>query len=1356
MSKISDIRLFCFNEPLTFLITLRIHSHCSIVFGLCFLSSALLWGRESKEKDVRILQNDATGVLIEFVPEYNAPSKFISNSHEFDRYDFKSSRNVEEPIPGSPDIRVRSILLRCMSANENSVEIVKADYEDIPNVVLLPVADVREGEISPVQSYDLDKASYGNAAFIPERIAQLANVAETRGTFLGELRISPLQFNAAAHLLRRYSRIIVRVSFGNAAGMVRSADGLVRGLALNDENIQQGETVISRFKKSSLVNSVLSTGQWFRFNINEDGMYKLTGADLMAAGIPQNTDPQTIKVYGNGGFETPASVTASYIDDLLENALYCNDGGTTGQLDPADYVIFYAKGTRGWSYNPSAKTFSHYKNHYTETNVYWLTYGGQPGKKMTQVPDDQSVPFRPNTVTGKLFREDEMVNLLSSGLEWVGQSFNVGDQITYVHPLFGLDVSQPINYRFRVGARSSSVSAFTISEHNSQLVSVGLARTQPGDYFVTQFVDAVINKSQVPNFSDAQNQLRFSFTSSSSSANGYIDWYEIFYQRRLQARNDVFAFHTLDTTGSAQYAIGGFSNGAVFVFDVTRFDSVQVIPNQRISTDTCLFQLPLTAGSVRELYAVGQAGFKSPGALSHITNQNLHGDPAEADYIIVTHSDFTSAAQRLRAFREQPASNLRSLVVDVNQIYNEFGGGLPEPAAIRNYLRYVYLNWSVPPKYVLLFGDGDYDYKRIIATGPNWIPPWETFESFLPLHTYASDDDYGTFDTGRRVAIGLGRLTAHSLQEANTIVDKIIEYESNPIPDPWKERVTFVADDGLAGSGEPNNFFLHTGQAETLSGDVPPLFEERKIFEYEYPTVFTPGGRRKPEVNLAIQNQINQGTLVLNYTGHGNPRLWAHEAVFVRETDFPLLHNKGKYFILVAATCNYSFFDAVNDQSGGELLASMPNAGAIGVFSATRVVFAGDNFDINTSIYKYLFATDSTGRILPVRLGDVIYRTKQDNFGGTADNDRKFFLLGDPALQVSFPKMFASIDTINQIPNNQAVQLQALGKASVKASVRDTASNLQSTFNGKALLVVYDSRRTVQLEDGTAHFSFVKPGGVLFRGEQTITNGSMDAQFVVPKDISYSNDFGRITLYFWNTSTDGAGYSTNIRIGGTDTTAATDVTGPQINLYLDKKSFRSGDVVSASPLLIASLRDDHGINTSSASVGHRIEAWLDSKAESIDLSDYYQSNIDSFQTGSVEYPLSGLSQGTHRLKMRAWDTYNNSSVSQTVFDVVTSVGLQLSNIYNYPNPFASSTIFTLQHNQLNIVDAEVKIYTVAGRLIQILERKNLSDSFIQIPWDGRDREGDALANGVYLYKVIVKTQDGRLTSEALGKLSIMK
>ena len=294
------------------------------------------------------------------------------------------------------------------------------------------------------------------------------------------------------------------------------------------------------------------------------------------------------------------------------------------------------------------------------------------------------------------------------------------------------------------------------------------------------------------------------------------------------------------------------------------------------------------------------------------------------------------------------------------------------------------------------------------------------------------------------------------------------------------------------------------------------------------------------------------------------------------------------------------------------------------------------------------------------------------------------------------------------------------------------------------------------MEDGTAHFSFVKPGGVLFRGEQTITNGSMDAQFVVPKDISYSNDFGRITLYFWNTSTDGAGYSTNIRIGGTDTTAATDVTGPQINLYLDKKSFRSGDVVSASPLLIASLRDDHGINTSSASVGHRIEAWLDSKAESIDLSDYYQSNIDSFQTGSVEYPLSGLSQGTHRLKMRAWDTYNNSSVSQTVFDVVTSVGLQLSNIYNYPNPFASSTIFTLQHNQLNIVDAEIKIYTVAGRLIQILERKNLSDSFIQIPWDGHDREGDALANGVYLYKVIVKTQDGRLTSEALGKLSIMK
>jgi len=159
--------------------------------------------------------------------------------------------------------------------------------------------------------------------------------------------------------------------------------------------------------------------------------------------------------------------------------------------------------------------------------------------------------------------------------------------------------------------------------------------------------------------------------------------------------------------------------------------------------------------------------------------------------------------------------------------------------------------------------------------------------------------------------------------------------------------------------------------------------------------------------------------------------------VFVRESDFAELHNAGKYFFLVAATCNYSHFDQLTDQSGSEILAGMPQSGAIGVFSATRPVFSFDNFVLNETLYRNLLETDSLGRVAPQRIGDVVYRTKQVR---TSDNDRKYFLLGDPTLQLAYPKFYATVDSINHVSSRQVTQLSALQRADVRATVRDTAT----------------------------------------------------------------------------------------------------------------------------------------------------------------------------------------------------------------------------------------------------------------------------------------------------------------------------
>ncbi|MBI4548842.1 MAG: type IX secretion system sortase PorU [Ignavibacteriae bacterium] len=1333
-----------------------------------------VFGSEEQPVDVKVRLSTAQELILEYYPVYQNPQQVISQGNEFTRYYFEGGRQEENQPQGSPEIFLRSLLLNFPGTSNNSVEVTTVDYEDIPNIMLVPVPMLRGGELGPVLEYSPDATHYGHAGFLPQNIAALANIGEARGVFLGELRLYPLQYDPALRTLRKYTRIVVRVRFGERETPTVQPDRSIVGLSLNKEAFEVSQIPVAVSKQKALRNSVLSSGPWFRLTVSEDGIYKLTGQTLLNAGIPSSTDPHTIQIYGNGGFETPSDVNAPYIDDLLANAVYVHDEGNARQLDASDYIIFYGKGTRGWKYNPSNKTFSHYINHFTETNVYWLTYGTAPSKMMAEVSSlSDNVFFQPSTVQGKLFREDDKVNILSSGQEWLGQVFNVGDQITYVHPLPGLDVTQPIRYKFHVGARSRGFSTFDIYEHSQRLLTTpSIPGVNVGDYTL-QFAETSpreLQISQIPTFNDGQSHLRFAFNSTNSTGNGYIDWYEIFYRQHLVAQSDVFSFHSDDTTAIVEYNVTGFTGGGVLVFDVTRFDSVFRIVNVRLSADSCSFKVALNAGSVREFYVVGPNGFKTPGVLTRVTNQNLHGDITEVQYVIITHPDFMDAARRLKNFREQPGDQfLSTIVVDVNQIYNEFGGGLQSPMAVRNYLRYIYTNWSSPPKYVLLFGDGDYDYKRITATGTNWMPPWETPNSFYPLSSYATDDDFVNLTNDLRIDIAVGRLTARSPQEANTMVDKIIEYESSPVQDPWKLRSTFVADDGLQGLNPngtiANDGFIHICQVEGspecgyyagrgISQLVPTMFEKRKIYLYEYPTVYAAAGRRKPDVNIAIRNQINQGTLILNFTGHGNPRVWAHENVFVREADFPLLTNKGKYFFLVAATCNYSHFDILSEQSGSEMLVAMQDAGAIAVVSATRAVYADPNHVLNLTLYRHLFQTDTQGKLLTPRLGDAWYSTKQSL---TSDNDRKFFLLGDPALRIGFPKLYATIDSINRVSTSQVVQLQALSRASVSATVRDSQSNQGGGYSGNAELVVYDADRTIQINDPLSGiFTYKTRGEILFRGQHTIQDGLMNANFVIPKDISYNNDFGRMTLYFSNSTIDGAGYSTSFRVGGTDTTAAPDAKGPEIQLYLDRRDFRSGDVVSESPLLIAELFDTSGINTSGASVGHRLEAWTDDSPQGINLNDYYKSKLDTYQEGTVEYPLGTLSPGTHKLRMRAWDTFNNSSTEETVFDVVTSIGLRLSNVYNYPNPFTSLTVFTFEHNQVLVIDTEVKIYTVAGRLIHALKMPNVTTPFVQIPWDGRDRDGDLVANGIYLYKVIAKTQDGRFSSEALGKLSVLR
>ncbi len=615
----------------------------------------------------------------------------------------------------------------------------------------------------------------------------------------------------------------------------------------------------------------------------------------------------------------------------------------------------------------------------------------------------------------------------------------------------------------------------------------------------------------------------------------------------------------------------------------------------------------------------------------------------------------------------------------------------------------------------------------------------------------------------------LGRIPARVAAEADAVVDKIERYETQSVRDGWKMRVTFVADDAWTSEGgDVGDGTIHSDAAESLSSPsyTPDEMEKKKIYIAEYPTVFDALGRRKPGAYQAIIDQINQGTLMVNYTGHGNPQQWAHENIFNSLTSIPQLVNANRLSLFFLATCNFSQYDDPSQVSGGELLVNKPDGGGIAVISACRKVYASSNAQLNYGTYQAMFTRDVYNRVVVERPATALFQYKQ---GGNQENDQKYFFLGDPTMRLQYPSGYASIDSINAVSVDSAgntlrtapIAIQSLSTVAVVGSVRDASDNIDPSFNGQMMLIVNDASRVqtiVNFYPGV-NWSYTATGSTIFRGDNTVANGRFHATFVVPKDIFFgdSTGRGRVVAYCTTGSLDAEGYTGNVAFRGTDSTTTHDNSGPAMTIYLNNRTFKEGDLVGPNPELIIDLADSNGINTSASGIGHRIEAWLNNSAQSIDLTDAYTSKVDNYRQGTIQYQLSSLPVGKNSLKIRAWDSFNNSNTVETEFQVASDQNLVITDVMNYPNPFSSgTTYFTFHQNQMIPLNVLIKVYTVAGRMIKAIESTTGGESFVKIAWDGRDADGDGIANGVYLYKVVASTVDGRYTSEALGKLAVVK
>ena len=1114
--------------------------------------------------------------------------------------------------------------------------------------------------------------------------------------------------------------------------------------------------------------SVLSTGSWYKISINSAGIYKIDIPFLNSLGInTTNLSSASIRLFGNGGQMIPENNAAPRIDDLKENAVFMADGGD-GIFNGADYFLFYAAGPDLWEKDSVNQRFVHRKNLYTDKSFYFLTIGGN-GKRIGQAPVITSPNLIISTFSERVFHELDTVNFLASGKEWYGEELSAlpGRTLnrTFTRNIPDLLSGSPLVLSTECIARSAgSSSRFDIAINGQPLAQLPIAAIGTGQYDLFARPGSV---TAVTNALSGTLNISFTYVPGSFNAQGWINWFEIFARRNLNLFNNEALFFRdwLSVGNNTGEFIVKNATAATRVWDITDPLEPLLMPGNFSGTE---YRFINSCNRLREYVAFNNTitAFKTPDVVGNIPTQNLH-NTSPADLLIVVHPTMKSQAERLAQLHQQ-YDNLRTVVVTTEQVYNEFSSGSPDPVAIRDFVKMYYDKYrnspANKPKYLLLFGDASFDYKDRIINNTNLVPAWQNNFSLDPLSTYTSDDFFGFLDDNEDVNsglivnlldIGIGRIPARNLQEAKNITDKINVYLSPAGIGPWRNNLTFIADD------EDNNLHLQDAELFTTTTEaVNPILNRNKIYLDAYRQETGAGGSRYPDANQASNNQVYNGTLIWNYTGHGGSSRLAEE-VILDQSAVNSWNNENKLPLFITATCDFAPFDNPGINSLGENILLRPKTGAIALMTTTRLVFAFSNRIMNNNYLQVALQQDANGNYKT--LGEAMMSSKNLTYQTLGDiaNNRKFTLLGDPALQLAFPRYKARITRINNLPANIADTLSALEKVLAEGEVTDNQGNLLGNFNGTIYPTVFDKPQAVSTlanDPGSQVTSFSTYTNVLFKGKATVNNGRFTFTFKMPKDINYQFGNGKISLYAENSNSDANGSYSNITIGGQSLSADPDKEGPRIRPYLNDEFFVNGGLTNQNPVLIVKLADTSGINTAGIGIGHDIVATLDNDNNRFFiLNDFFQGELNSYQQGTVRFQLPQLSPGPHSLRIKSWDLVNNSSEVVLDFIVANDKEIELKHVLNYPNPFTTNTTFWFEHNQPGqVLQVSVQVLTITGKAIKSITKQILTigNRSAEINWDGRDDFGDKLARGVYLYKLGV-TVPGKKQKSVIGKLMIL-
>lgn len=1106
--------------------------------------------------------------------------------------------------------------------------------------------------------------------------------------------------------------------------------------------------------------SVMASGQWYQFMLNTTGIYKITYQQLNDAGINfSDFSSSEFKMYGFGGMLPEPNNDLRY-PDIPEIAIQMFDGGDNS-FDPGDYFLFYGQSPDTWSYNESKDVFNHRLNIYERNSYYYFVLSDGNGKRITSLNSSQSPDITISSFIDYKFKEDEIYNLINSGRRWFGDKYEFTTDYQYSFSFDNIKPNSEIRIKTVLAARSTTTSRFSVTALGETDV-VSIAAIPTGSY--PSYAVGGQSDLSVPANNQSKNILvDISYNQPLTGSVGWLDYIEIEVERSLIYENGQLSFRNPASVKDGQVSEFLIQNNSGLnpqIWNVTQIDLPKKI-DYNSSAAQISFSTPTS--ELKEFIIFDNSAFLKASFRKEVPNQNLHAE-INHDYIIITHPDFMDQANELADFHRE-FSGLDVFVTTLEPIYHEFSSGKQDVSAIRDFVRAVHQNSEEGSKlkYLLLFGDASMDYLERETINTNMVPTWQTYESFNPISSIATDDFFGFLDEDEGdfvhddVNIGIGRFPVVTSVQAQDMVDKIKHYKSNDssVMSDWRNIICFVADD------EDNN--LHIRQADDLSqlvDTIYPIANLDKIYVDAYQQESTPAGQRYPKVNEAINERIDKGVLILSYTGHGGEVGWGQE----RYLDIPDIEswtNIDKLPVFLTATCEFARYDDPDRVSAGELIFLNEKGGGISLFTTSRATYAGSNFIVSTNFYKNALKKED-GTYLA--MGEVLKRTKlATGSGSNIGNVNKFILLGDPALKMNIPEQNITITSVVNNGNDMETDtLKALSNLTIRGEIRNENNQLINDFNGVVYPAIYDKPTTVYTlgnDNGSSVFEFELQNNILYKGLSNVRNGEFEFTFIVPKDIAYKYGSGKISLYAENGEIDAAGYTEDIIIGGFDEYSEDDNEGPEIDLYINHTNFINGGTTNENPVLLAFVQDETGINTTGNGIGHDISATLDGNPNNVKiLNDYYVADANSYKSGVISFPYFNLENGTHNLELKVWDIHNNSSKANISFVVASSGTVALNELFNYPNPVIDFTTFSFEHNQSGEdLDVIIDIYGIDGKRVTRLEESFVANSYRnnEIKWDATDQNGSKIAKGIYLYKVSVRLTNGKEASQT-NRLVVIK